>query len=63
MSQAEEIIIQQDAGSLMDRWAKNAFLSVVKYLPDGHLTIKENGVLIGTFGKEDSDLHADGVSS
>jgi hypothetical protein len=30
MSQAEEAIIQQDAGSLADRWAKNAFLIVVK---------------------------------
>lgn len=59
MSQAEEAIIQQDAGSLADRWAKNAFLSVVKYLPDGHLTVTENGVLIGTFGKEESDLHAE----
>lgn len=59
MSQAEEVIIQQDAGSLMDRWAKSAFLSVVKHLPDGILIITEQDKLVGRFGPEGSDIIAE----
>ncbi len=59
MSQLEQTLTQNDAGSVVDKWAKAAFLSVLSHLPDGYLIIKERGVLVGQYGNSASTLHAE----
>jgi len=59
MSQLEQSIAQHESVSILDKWAKSAFIGVLNHLPDGYLTLTENGVLVGQFGNADSTMHAE----
>lgn len=59
MSQAEQAIIKHEEGAFIDKWCKRAFINVLKKLPQGCMTLKENGVMVAQFGDMNSELQAE----
>lgn len=58
MSHAEQTMHSPNSLSTWEKTCRSIFLSVLKHLPQGHLTMKENGHVVGEFGNKDHDLHA-----
>ena len=59
MSHGESTIPYQHEGSVSDRACRRAFLKVLSMLPEGHMTVLENGTIVGEFGHKHHDLKAD----
>ena len=59
MSQAQQTIIKTENASLMDKWCKRAFISVLNHLPQGCMTLKEHGVMVAQMGDPNSELQAE----
>jgi cyclopropane-fatty-acyl-phospholipid synthase len=59
MSQAQQTIITTENASLMDKWCKRAFISVLNHLPQGCMTLKEHGVMVAQLGDLNSELQAE----
>ncbi|MGB3725508.1 MAG: cyclopropane-fatty-acyl-phospholipid synthase family protein [Glaciecola sp.] len=58
MSHAEQTMQTPQTLTTWEKACRSIFLSVLKQLPEGHLTMKENGKVVGEFGNINSDLHA-----
>lgn len=58
MPQSNTTFIPTPALGALDRSCRSAFLKVMSILPEGHMTIIENGETIGDFGDKAQDLHA-----
>ncbi|MBU2979055.1 cyclopropane-fatty-acyl-phospholipid synthase family protein [Alteromonas sp. C1M14] len=58
MSHGETTFVSSYAPSALDRGCKTAFLKVMSILPEGQMTIIENGEIVGDFGNKEHDLHA-----
>jgi len=58
MSHAEQTINTLSAISTWEKACRTIFLGVLKHIPEGHLTIKENGHVAGEFGNKADELHA-----
>lgn len=59
MTEGENSLVQTDTLPLLDRAAKAILLKIFSKLPYGLMTVKENGVLVGRFGDETSNLRAE----
>ena len=59
MSHGESAFIFEQEASSIDRACRAAFLKVLSILPEGHMTIQENGTTVGEFGNPSHDLKAD----
>lgn len=59
MLNSEQTLRQRESHSYIDKLAKNILLKVFSSLPEGYLIVKEQGVLVDTFGNKESDLHAE----
>lgn len=59
MTEGENSLVQPDTLPLIDRAAKAILLKIFSKLPFGLMTIKDNGVLVGRFGDEGSELRAE----
>lgn len=58
MSHAEQTAHTPASLTIWEKSCRTLFLGVLKHLPQGHLTIKENGQVVGEFGDKNHDLHA-----
>ncbi|MFW8592436.1 class I SAM-dependent methyltransferase [Glaciecola sp. 2405UD65-10] len=58
MSHAEQSIHALGSLTTWEKTCRSIFLNVLKRLPHGHLTMKENGHVVGEFGNKHDDLHA-----
>lgn len=58
MSHAEQTIHTLGSLTTWEKTCRSIFLNVLKRLPHGHLTMKENGHVVGEFGNKHDDLHA-----
>lgn len=59
MLDSENTLVQTETLSWIDRSARSILLKIFSQLPQGFMTIKENGVLVDRFGDAKSDLHAE----
>lgn len=59
MLNGEQALTQPDAISWVDKLARSILLKVFSRLPEGEMTIKENGVLVDTYGQKGSNLRAE----
>ncbi|MEP1449074.1 MAG: cyclopropane-fatty-acyl-phospholipid synthase family protein [Paraglaciecola sp.] len=59
MANVEQALIESSSASWQHRLCRSIMLKVFSSLPQGQVVIKERGVLVDTFGKKDSDLHAE----
>lgn len=58
MSRAEQTFENTISLSLWERTCKSIFLGVLQRLPNGAMTIKENGQVVGEYGNKEHDLYA-----
>ena len=58
MSHGESAVTMLQAGSLIDRASRTAFLKVMSALPQGHMKIAEQGHTIARFGDPEDTLKA-----
>jgi cyclopropane-fatty-acyl-phospholipid synthase len=59
MSHGEQAIHNGDSMTFMERTYKQLFIKAMQNMPEGHLTLKENGRLVAQCGNPDQDLHAE----
>lgn len=59
MIEGENTLVQTDTLPWIDKISRAILLKVFSNLPHGFMTVKENGVLVGRFGDENSDLRAE----
>jgi cyclopropane-fatty-acyl-phospholipid synthase len=59
MSHSEQIIQNSDSMTFMERNYRQLFVKAMQNMPEGHLTLKENGRLVAQCGNPDQDLHAE----
>ncbi len=59
MLNAEQTMTSSDSLSWLDKISRTILHKVFSTLPEGHMIIKEHGVLVDSFGDNDSDLHAE----
>ncbi|WP_040520812.1 class I SAM-dependent methyltransferase, partial [Glaciecola punicea] len=58
MPQAQHTMQNTVSPSVWEKTCRSIFLSVLKRLPHGYMTMSENGQVIGQFGDKAHDLHA-----
>lgn len=58
MSHAEQTVQTLSTISSWEKTCRTVFLGVLKHIPEGHITIKEFGHVVGEFGNKSDDLHA-----
>jgi cyclopropane-fatty-acyl-phospholipid synthase len=59
MPNGEQVLVQSSSLSWQHKLCRSIMLKVFASLPQGQMVIKEKGVLVDTFGRKDSDLHAE----
>ncbi|MBF7074700.1 class I SAM-dependent methyltransferase [Glaciecola sp. MH2013] len=59
MSHGEQTLPNSDAMSFMDRTYRSLFVKALQNMPEGHLTLTENGHLVAQCGDPEQDLHAE----
>jgi cyclopropane-fatty-acyl-phospholipid synthase len=59
MLNGEQTLLETPSPSWTHKVCKLIMLKVFSKLPEGHMVIKEKGVLVDTYGNKDSDLHAE----
>jgi cyclopropane-fatty-acyl-phospholipid synthase len=59
MSNGEQVLVGSSKSSWQHKLCRTIMLKVFASLPQGQIVIKERGVLVNTFGNEESDLHAE----
>mgnify|MGYP000748013917 FL=1 len=59
MPNGEQVLIESSSSSWQHKLCRSIMLKVFASLPQGQMVIKEKGVLVNTFGQQDSDLHAE----
>jgi cyclopropane-fatty-acyl-phospholipid synthase len=59
MSHGEQTLASSDSMSFMDRTYRNLFVKALQNMPEGHLTLTENGRLVAQCGDPNQDLHAE----
>lgn len=59
MINGEQVLVQPLTLSWQHKLCRSIMLKVFASLPQGQMVVKENGVLVDTFGQKDSDLHAE----
>ena len=59
MSHSEQTIQNSDSMTFMERNYRQLFVKAMQNMPEGHLTLKENGRLVAQCGNPDQDLHAE----
>jgi cyclopropane-fatty-acyl-phospholipid synthase len=58
MSHVDQTLQTTFSPSFWEKTCRSIFLGVLARLPHGHMTISENGHVVGDFGNKDHDLHA-----
>ncbi|WP_412971128.1 class I SAM-dependent methyltransferase [Glaciecola sp. MF2-115] len=59
MSHGEQAIQNGDSMTFMERTYRQLFIKAMQNMPEGHLTLKENGSLVAQCGDPEQDLHAE----
>ncbi|MDT0583906.1 cyclopropane-fatty-acyl-phospholipid synthase family protein [Brumicola blandensis] len=59
MSHGEQTLPNSDSMSFMDKTYRSLFVKALQNMPEGHLTLTENGHLVAQCGDPDQDLHAE----
>jgi cyclopropane-fatty-acyl-phospholipid synthase len=59
MPNVEQLLVESSSLSWQHKLCRTIMLKVFASLPQGQMVIKEQGVLVDTFGQKDSDLHAE----
>lgn len=59
MPNGEQVLVESSSPSWQHKLCRSIMLKVFASLPQGQMVIKEKGVLVDTFGQQDSDLHAE----
>lgn len=59
MSHAEQTMPRTISPSFWEKICRSIFLNVLSRLPNGHMVIKERGQLVGEYGNQHHDLHAE----
>lgn len=55
----ESALVTMKQGTTTDKWARRAVVRLLSELEDGYVTLREQGELLGHFGREQSDLKAE----
>lgn len=55
----ETALVTMKEGTTTDKWARRAVVRLLSELDDGYVTLREQGELLGYFGREQSDLKAE----
>ncbi|MGQ4275774.1 class I SAM-dependent methyltransferase [Pseudidiomarina sp. E22-M8] len=55
----ETVLVTMKQGTTTDKWARRAVLRLLSELEDGYVTLREQGEVLGHFGREQSDLKAE----
>ncbi|WP_417681492.1 class I SAM-dependent methyltransferase [Pseudidiomarina aquimaris] len=55
----ESALMTLPQASTTDKWARRAVLRLLQELQDGYVTLREQGEVIGHFGREQSDIKAE----
>lgn len=59
MSQGEQTLDNIESLSFFERTYRSLFMNALAKLPEGQLTLKEQGHLVAHFGNKEDDLHAE----
>lgn len=59
MPSAEQTFQNSNNLSFWEKTCRSVFLGILKHLPQGFITVKEQGQLVGQYGNADHDLHAE----
>ena len=59
MTNGEHVLVANSTPSWQHKMCRSIMLKIFSSLPQGQMVIKENGVLVDTFGNKDDELHAE----
>ena len=59
MTNGEHVLVANSTPSWQHKMCRSIMLKIFSSLPRGQMVIKENGVLVDTFGNKDDELHAE----
>lgn len=58
MSEQERVIEASTSASWVERWSREVALKALGYIQHGHITMLEDGQVVGEYGDKTSSLHA-----